>query len=185
MKKKRIIIGLLLGITITSLLLFFLTVKEKEKSGVLKIVADKADLYVRDFNFTEVGDPDSTWNIKADSARYMRNENVAVLEHVTVTMTASDGEVYYLKGDEGRFHTESKNMTISGNVEIYSEHGDHVSTDSITYSDAEKEVTTGNIVTMRNNYVTLQGVGLSLLLKQRHLALLSKVDAVIDSRILQ
>ena len=185
MNRKRFIIGLLIGVIITSVLFFFLRVKEKEETGVLKVIADKADLYIRDFHFTEVGDPDTTWNIRADSARYMRNENVAVLEHVTVKMTRSDGAIYHLKGDEGQFHTDSKDMIISGNVQIFSENGDHVTTDYITYSDTEKKVSTRNVVTMKNNYITLRGVGLSILLKRNHLALLSKVDALIDRRILE
>ena len=185
MNRKRIIVGLLIGVIVASVFFFFLKTKGKEETGVLKIIADKADLYVRNFHFTEVGDPDTTWNIKADSARYMKNENVAVLDNVTVEMTMSDGAVYYLKGDEGRFHTDTKDMIISGNVEIFSENGDHVTTDYITYSDAEKKASTSNMVTMKNNYMTLQGVGLSVLLNQSRLTLLSKVDALIDSRILK
>jgi LPS export ABC transporter protein LptC len=185
MKRRRIIIGLLTGLIIITVLFIFLQAKDKNETGVLKVIADKADLYVRDFQFTEVGDPDTVWNIKADSARYMRNENIVVLDRVMVEMIRSDGTIYYLKGDEGRFHTDSKDMFISGNVEILSEHGDQVTTDYLMYSDAEKKASTDAMVTMKNDYVTLRGVGLTILMNRNHLVLLSEVDALIDSRVLK
>jgi LPS export ABC transporter protein LptC len=186
MKRKRnIVIIVVIAVVISSALLSLLLMKEKETEGVIKLIADKADLYVRDFHLTEVGDPDNTWDIRAESARYARNDKVVILDGVAVAMTMSDGRVYRMKGDEGTFHTDSKDMMITGNVEIVSENGDRMTTDFIRYSDREKKASTTDMVTLKNDYLTLRGVGLTVLLKKKQVTLLSKVDAVIDNRVLE
>lgn len=185
MKRKRIIIVIVIAVVVSSAMFSFQVLKKKSTEGTIKLIADKADLYVRDFHLTEVGDPETTWDIRADSARYERDDKRVILERVTVAMTMSDGRVYRMKGDEGMFYTDSKDMMITGNVEIVSESGDRVTTDFIRYSDKEKKASTTDGVTLKNEYLTLRGVGLSVLLTEKQMTLLSKVDAVIDDQVLE
>jgi len=179
MKRKGIIIGLLL-IIIVSALFVHSGMKKKGTEGVLKILSDKADLYIRDFHYTEVGDPESTWEIDADSAKYEKKKNLALLENVRVKLVTSDGRTFLMTGTEGRFHTDSRNIDVYGNVEIISDNGDRFTTDYLNYSYSEKRVYTESRVTMENPRIRITGVGLSLLLKTKRLTLLSNVRALIN-----
>ena len=65
--RKRIIIGLAGLLVIVSVVVVARGLGDKKKDVALKILSDKADLYVRNFHYTEFGDPDSTWEVDADA----------------------------------------------------------------------------------------------------------------------
>ena len=178
MKKKKIIIGILIFLIVVSVL-FIVGVKKKEKA-VLKILSDKVDLYVKDFHYTEVGDPDFTWEINADSAKFMKKEKLVLLENVRAKLVASDGAIYFMTGKEGRFRTDIKDIDISENVVIVSDNGDRFTTDYLKYSYSDKRIHTTSRVTMENSRIKLRGVGLSVSLDTKKLTILSNVSAHIS-----
>jgi LPS export ABC transporter protein LptC len=179
MKKRTIIIAILIFVMVISALFVFV-VKKNKKEVVLKILSEKADLYVRDFHYTEVGDPESTWEINADSAKYVKKENLVFLENVRVKLITSDGRTFLMTGEEGRLNTDIKDISVKGNVVIFSDNGDRITTDYLNYSDSEKKVYTDSCVRMRTPRMKLKGVGLSISLKTKKLRLLSQVSAIIS-----
>jgi len=178
-KTKAAIVVSVIGIILIAGILAALNTKDKRT--VLKILTDKADLYVRDFHYTEVGDPETTWKIKADSAKYVKNKNIAFLENVEVTLITSAGTTLYLQGQEGRFHTESRNIDVSGNVEVTSDRGEHFTTDSLTYSFLDKKVYTDSIVVMETPGIKVAGKGLYVSLQGRTMTLFDDVTAFIHN----
>jgi LPS export ABC transporter protein LptC len=180
MKRKGIIVGVLLIIGV-SVFLLFNGLEKKEGEGVLKIISDKADLYVRDFHYTEVGDGESTWVIDADSAQYIRKKNLALLKNVRVKFFTSDGKTFLMTGKEGQLYTDSRNIDICGNVQIISDNGDRFMTECLNYSYSEKKVYTQNRVTMENPQLKITGVGLTILLTKKTISLLSDVRAFINN----
>ena len=109
--------------------------KEPEKA-LLKIMADRVDLQVRNVRYTEVGDDGMKWEITADTARYQKKENLAFFERFTVHLVMKDGGTYVMTGDKGRFNTESRDLEIEGNVVIVSPQGDRFTTDHLQYWNA-------------------------------------------------
>lgn len=143
----------------------------------LKIKSDHVDLQVRNVRFTEVGDSDMTLEITADMAGYQKNENLAFFEKPTVKLILKDGRTFTMTGDKGRFNTDSKDMEIEGHVGIVSENGDRFATDRLRYSSASKLIETEGSVVMENKNIRVSGVGMTLSLEEKKVALLSQVRA--------
>ncbi|MBN2515308.1 MAG: LPS export ABC transporter periplasmic protein LptC [Deltaproteobacteria bacterium] len=178
MKRKGIILVFL--IIVVTVFIVYHGLEKKDGEGVLKIISDKADLYVRDFHYTEVGDGESTWVIDADSAQYIRKKNLALLKNVKVKFFTSDGKTFFMTGKEGQLYTDSRNMDLRGNVQIISDSGDRFVTECINYSYSEKKVYTQNPVTLENSQLKITGVGLTIMLTTKTISLLSDVSAFIN-----
>jgi LPS export ABC transporter protein LptC len=68
-------------------------------------------------------------------------------------------------------------MEVFGNVEIISEKGDRLTTDILRYSGREQRIYTDSAVKLENPRMQVKGVGLSISLVDKDVALLSKVKA--------
>ena len=177
---KKLLIGgcvLLVG----ALLLYVLCIAHKEENGVLKIISDRVDLQIKDFHYTEVGDPDLAWEINADTARYIKKDNITLFENVEVRLVLSNGGIYTIIGERGSLHTDTKDMDIYGNVVAVSNDGDRFETDSLSYTHSNKRIHTKDTVEMTRPGTDVKGVGMTISLKDRRATLLSNVSAVIKN----
>jgi LPS export ABC transporter protein LptC len=177
--KKAIVIG---SFTFLALVLVvFLTLRsEYSNDKRIKILSDNIDLQVKDVLYTDVGDTGLKWEIAADTAKYMKSENLAVFDHVRIKVIMKDGRTFVMTGKNGRMNTETKNMEVSGNVAIVSDRGDRLTTDILKYSGSEKRFFTDSPVVMENSRMRVQGTGMSLSLDRQGVSLLSKVKARIN-----
>jgi LPS export ABC transporter protein LptC len=179
-RKKAVIAGMIVAAILT--VAYFLctqTGKMPGKEG-LKIIADKADLTVKDVHYTDVSESGSKWEVRADTARYIRNTNLALFDNITVKLFMTNGKEFVLHADTGEMKTDTKDMTVSGNVVVVSNNGDRFTTAYLTYSDTEKRFQTDAPVAMENSRTKIQGVGMWLSLKEENAAILSGVKAVIQ-----
>lgn len=151
-----------------------------EPRNIVKILPDHVDLQINDFSYTEVGDANSKLEVKADNAKYVKKENLAVFERVKVKLTTSDGKVFVMTGNKGQMNTEKKDLQIKGNVVIVSDKGDRFTTDYLNFSDAEKKAYTEAPVTMENSKMKIKGTGLTLYINTGELNLSSLVKAKIN-----
>ncbi|MDD5723617.1 MAG: LPS export ABC transporter periplasmic protein LptC [Syntrophales bacterium] len=167
---------------IGALFLYILGADHKEET-VLKVLSDRVDLQIKDFHYTEVGDSDLTWEINADSARYIKKDDVTLFENVTVKIVCSDGRAYTLTGKNGSLHTDTKDMDIEGSVVVVSDGGARFETESLhyTHSAGNGRVLTKDAVKMTRPGADVRGIGMNLLLKSREVTLLSGVRATIES----
>lgn len=156
--------------------------KQPEKT-LLKVMADKVDLQVRNVRYTEVGDSGMKWEVIADTARYVKKENLAFFEKLTVRLINQDGRIHVMTGDRGRFNTESRDMQIEGNVVIVSEEGDRFTTDHLQYHHAARLIETDGPVVMENEGVRISGVGMNLALDGKKVTLLAKVRARVKGKV--
>jgi LPS export ABC transporter protein LptC len=106
---------------------------------LVKILPDNVDLQIKGFVYTEVGEADSQWEVKAKTATYYKKQNLALFDQVQIKLTMSDGKVYLMTADKGQMLTDKKDIEIKGNVVITSDAGDKFYTDYLNYSDAEKK----------------------------------------------
>ncbi len=177
-KKKTIIITIVVAVVVSAVaVLFVLENYKSSKSPLLKIVPDNVDLVVKNINYTEVGDSGQKWEIKADSARYIKSENLAILDKVRVKLVMPDGKTLIMTGDNGKMNTDTKDMEIAGNVEVISDKGDRLTTTILKYSGSERRIYTEDAVKLENASMQVRGIGMSLSLKDNDVALLSKVKA--------
>jgi LPS export ABC transporter protein LptC len=178
---KKLLIGgcvLLVG----AVFLYVLCVVHKEDKDVLKVISEKVDLQIKDFHYTEVGDPDLVWEINADTARYIRKDDITLFDNVKTKLIFSNGGIYTITGEKGSLHTDTKDMDIYGNVVVVSNSGDRFETDSLYYTDTNRRIYTKDTVEMTRPGTYIRGVGMTISLRDRRATLLSNVSAVIKKK---
>jgi LPS export ABC transporter protein LptC len=176
-KRKTVLIVAILTVILSIAAILAIGPLRSPEKARLKIMSDRVDLQVKNVHYTEVGDSGMTWEIRADTARYQKKENLALFDQVTVRLVMKDGRVFVMNGDRGRFNTQSRDMEIEGNVGIVSENGDRFATDRLLYRDAGKQIETDRPVVMENGSVRISGVGMILTLDEKKVTLLSQVRA--------
>lgn len=178
---KKLLIGgcvLLVG----ALFLYVLCIVHKEEKGVLKVISERVDLQIKDFHYTEVGDPDLAWEINADTARYIKKNDLTLFENVEIRLVLSNGGIYTITGERGSLHTDTKDMNIYGNVVAVSNNGDRFETDSLHYTHSNKRIYTRDTVKMTRPGTDVKGIGMTLSLKDKRATLLSNISAVIKKK---
>ncbi len=176
-RRRTLIIVMLLAVTVCLMAVVIFGMRKGPGKELLKIMSDRVDLQVRDVHYTEVGDSGMKWEIRADTARYQKKENLALFDKLAVKLVMKDGKTFVMTGDHGRLNTESKDMEIEGNVDIVSESGDRFATDRLRYRNADKVIETDRPVSMENESVQVRGVGMVVSLEGKTFAILSQVRA--------
>jgi len=182
LQKKTIFISsisVIVLIIVVAIVVVLNKISEKPKN-VLKILPDHIDLQIKDFIYTEVGEANSKWEVKAQTAQYNKKQNLALFDKVQIKLTTAENKVYVMTGDQGQMLTDKKDIEIKGNVVIVSDAGDRVTTDILKYSDSEKKFYTDAPVTMENKRMTIKGTGLTLFRNTGELNLSSSVKARIN-----
>lgn len=179
-KTKIISIVLIIFVVITAAALVIKSNIYDKPQNIIKILPDHVDLQIKDFIYTEVGETNSKWEVKADTAKYIKKENLAVFERVKIKLTTSDGKVFIMTGNKGQMNTEKKDLQIKGNVVIVTDKGERFTTDYLNYSDAGKKAYTDAPVTMENKKMKIRGTGLTLYINTGELNLSSMVKVKIN-----
>lgn len=177
--KKKIIIIATLAVALGVVIFVIIRNIHEKPKNVLKIMPAHVDLQIKDFVYTEVGEGNSKWEVKARTAQYNKKQNLAVFEHVQINLTTAEKKVYQMTGEKGQMLTDKKDVEIRNNVVITSDSGDRFMTDYLKYSDAEKKFYTDAPVVMENPRMKLTGKGLILFVNKGELKLLSSVKAEI------
>jgi LPS export ABC transporter protein LptC len=157
--------------------IFAIGPRRSPEKTLLKIMSDRVDLQVKDVYYTEVGDSGMKWEIKADSARYRRKENLALFENVQIRLVTKEGRIFEMTGDRGRLNTQSKDIEMEGSVNIVSENGGRMATDRLRYLNAARRIETDRPVVMEDGNSRISGVGMIYHLDDKRVTLLSQVRA--------
>lgn len=177
---KKLLVGG--GILLAGALFFYMSGNGPREEGGLKVLSKKVDLQIKDFHYTEVGSPDLTWEINADTATYIKKDAVTLFENVKVRLLFSNGDVYVITGKNGTLHTGTKDMDIYGDVFARSNDGARFETDTIHYTDngGDGVIHTKDFVKMTRPGIDVRGAGMRLSLKDKKVVLLSSVSATIE-----
>jgi LPS export ABC transporter protein LptC len=130
---------------------------------------NQADLQVKNVHYTDVGDSELKWDIRADTAKYIKNDNLVIFKNVKIRLVLDNGAEFIMKGDEGQLRTDTKDIEISGLVCINSNRGEQFVTDHISYSSSDKKLYTDSQIEMENSYMKVKGTGMSLYMVNRKL----------------
>ncbi|MDP1991874.1 MAG: LPS export ABC transporter periplasmic protein LptC [Syntrophales bacterium] len=175
--RKAVLIVVVLAVVLSVAAIIMINVPKEPEKALLKIMSDRVDLQIRNIRLTEVGDSGMKWEIMADTARYQKKENLAFLEKLTVKLVTKDNRTFVMTGDRGRLNTESRDMEIEGNVNIVSDTGDRFKTDHLRYLNAGKLIETEGSVVIENRSIRVSGVGMTIYVEEKRVALLSQVRA--------
>jgi len=155
---------------------------EKEENGkesTLKILTDDTDIHIQNAHYTEVTDSGTVWVIDAASVRFVRKDNLAYFDKVSIKLTLKDGQSYTMKGEKGVLHTDTKNAELQGDVNVTSSSGWRFDTAALKYFDADQVVRADRDVKLQSEKLEIKGVGMSVYLKTEEVKLSSKVNAVL------
>lgn len=182
-KKVAIAAGIFLLTALISVLTIWMVKGGKHNTGDirLKIIADRVDLEIKDVRYTEVGDPDLTWEILADTAKYFKKDNLAYFDRVQINLIRKDGKTLSLTGKEGILHTDTKDADIFGEVVVVSNTGNMFKTDKLHYAHGKREIRTDHGIILKNPSMTVSGVGMSLSLDEGKVTLFSNVKAMVQA----
>jgi len=182
MKKPVLVTVALILVAVFAILLFLWQQGKDASKKILKVLPDHVDMQVRDVLYTDISADGSKWEIKAKTVTYVRKENVALFDQVVVKMIPSDGRVFIMTGQKGRFWTTTKDLDVTGDVVIISEQGDRITMDVLRYSDRDKILSTDSEVTLDNQTTRLKGKGMRMDINKRHVKIMSHVDALIKPK---
>ncbi len=175
--KNRKIVVIVIAVIASAAVIYLIFWGGLSEDKRVKIFSDSVDIQVKDVLYTDVSSSGLKWEIRADTVKDMKKDNLAVFENVKVKIITKEGKTLVIAGKNGRLNTENKNMDIAGNVTIVSDKGDRLTTDILKYSGSEQRVYTQSPVVMENGRMRVGGTGMSLSLKKEDLSLLSKVKA--------
>jgi LPS export ABC transporter protein LptC len=181
-RKIRIVLGCALPVVLAAIALLVFDLYKTSPKTLLKVMADNVDLQVKDVIYTDVGQSGEKWEIRADTARYFKKENLALFEKVRIKLVTPEGKTFLMNGDRGKLQTDTKNIEISGNVEILSEKGDRFRTDKLHYTHEKSAVHTDGAVTMWGDRMQISAVGMTLNLKEGRMSLQSRVKGNIQGK---
>lgn len=176
-KRKTVLIVATLAAVLSVAAVIVVGLRLAPEKALLKIMADKVDLQIKNVRYTDVGDSGVKWEITADAARYLKRENLALFEKPTVRLVLKDGRTFVMSGNQGRLNTETRDMEIDGNVGILSENGDRFTTDRLRYHNGIRQIETDRPVAMENRNVRINGIGMVFDLDESRLTLLSQIRA--------
>lgn len=181
-RKSWIILGFALLVILAAIALLVVDFFKASTETVLKVMADNVDLQVKNVVFTDVGKSGEKWEIRADTAKYARKENLAFFNTVRVKLVTSGGRTFLMTGERAKLQTDSRNIEISGNVEILSDRGECFRTEKLHYNNADGTVHTDGVVALWSDQMQIRGTGMVLNLKQSRLSLQSGVKGRIQGK---
>jgi len=180
MKKTKIAI-LLSIILIGGLVLGSLWVKIHEKrasenkEGLPNISTEGADMRLEKIRLVEESHGRRTWELEAKQIQQYQDQNLMILEDVKVTYYSKDGRLFIVSGREGRFHQDSKNMELVGDVMLTSSDGYRLRTQSVSYDHSRKQVTTPDPVEIEGDQIRLLGKGMMVDMEEKIFKVLNEV----------
>lgn len=182
MKKPVLVTVALILVAVFAILLFLWEQGKDASKKILKVLPDHVDMQVNDVLYTDVSADGSKWEIRAKTVTYVRKENLALFDQVVVKMIPSDGRIFIMTGNKGRFWTTTKDLDVTGDVVIISEQGDRITMDVLRYSDRDKILSTDSDVTLDNQTTRLKGKGMRIDINKRHVKIMSHVNALIKPK---
>ena len=119
------------------------------------------------------------WDLDAESAQYLQGEKRVILENLAVSVYRPNGKVYKIRGRNGDFNTETRDIKIRGLVRGVMPDNTTIETESADYDHQKGLITTQDkILISRNNKFALEGKGMIIDLAKEKMSILSNVKAL-------
>jgi len=117
------------------------------------------------------------WELRADKAQYFKDEKLVRLDNIDVTFYRANGGVYHLTGKQGQLNLDTQNIAVKGEVKGVMPDNTRFATNSFTYDNNKRMVSTSDAVFITRDRFSMEGVGMVINVKEETLTLLTKVKA--------
>ncbi len=149
--------------------------KAAKEEDIPKVSTLSADMQMEKIRFVEDKQGRKTWELEAKSAQQYQDQNIMTLEDVKVTFYSKDGRTFTVTGNQGKVYQDSKDLELSGDVTLNSSDGYRLKTDSVSYRNSERRVTSADPVVMEGELIRLAGRGMLIDLESKTFKVLSDV----------
>lgn len=152
----------------------------KREPSIVRTLPQGTDMEMKNLRFTEVSSSRVKWELSADSGRYSKENSIVQVNGVkfilnelpftgTMTVTANSGE----------YDQQARKVTLIGNVIASSVKGMTFKTDRILYDSNLRKFTTKEKIFFSDSALTLDGIGLEMLVDTQQVKVLRQVSATI------
>ncbi len=117
------------------------------------------------------------WTLDAQSAQMFEEEKKIALNSLKVIFFSAEDKGFTMVADHGELHTNSKDVTVSGNVVVTTDEGFKIEADSLQYSSRDRTISTTDLVTLRGKGMVMRGKGMVIDVENETLQLLQEVKA--------
>ncbi len=166
--KHKLTLRNILGFAILSMaLLLALTVLRNFRGGtpeeILEALPENVDLALKKIDYTETREGVRRWNLIADSADYNVKKGTSAIQNVLMTFYNEKGdEAGTLTAQRGETESDSKMVSVYGDVVVTGVQGYTFYADQLDYSDASRVISTESPVRIVTERMELTGKGLHL-----------------------
>lgn len=113
-------------------------------------VLAKPGLNIGRIQHTATRNGKTEWQLEADSAEYVTDDNQAVLNNLAVTFYLKNNGKAFLKAEKGVLNTDTFDFDVSGNVKIKHD-GYQLETERLSYRHNQRVVYSKTPVNLRGN----------------------------------
>ncbi|MDT8317201.1 MAG: LPS export ABC transporter periplasmic protein LptC [bacterium] len=113
-------------------------------------------------HFVEMKGNDKVTDVKAESASYFKDDNMADLERPEMVFFGADGKETKIEGRHGIIDTSTNDLLIEGDVVARSPEGHDFKSESLRYVSGPKLVTTDDPISIRGRNFIIRGSGMRL-----------------------
>jgi len=186
---KRIKIAILISIVLIGgivLVSLWANLRERKASEEVEkhpvVSTGGADTHLEKVRFVEEKGGEKTWELEAKSVYQYQDQNMMVLENIKLTFYAKDGRTFFLTGKQGKVYQDSKNVELMGDVVLTSSDGYRLKTNSVSYRNSEKVVSTSDPVEIEGEQIRLTGKGMLVHTEDKTFKILSQVKTQLKGK---
>ena len=189
MKNIKMLRWILLFVAVIALAaVVFVSIDSKKSQIVVKadipeiVTKNGPSVEVKNVSYSTISNDNvKEWDLVADSAQYLQAENRVLLKNLFVTVCRPNGKIFKIRGRNGDFNTETRNIKLRGEVWGSMPDTDNttIETESADYDNQKRLITTQDrIIIHRGSQFTLEGKGMIVDLDKGKLSILSNVKAL-------
>jgi len=160
MKHRRMLQWILLGVgvlALTATVTLFLGYRQvtQQPQVILDQLQKKADMHLSRVRQTATKQGVREWHLDAQSATLIEGRQTMLVVKPEVEFFMQNGETVYLTAEQGKIHTESSAMHVSGQVSVDNGHY-RLRTESLEYDPVRRELRSATPVTLSGDAFTLR-----------------------------
>jgi LPS export ABC transporter protein LptC len=142
--------------------------------------SQSAEISMKTIYFTESHQNSKKWELYAQSGIHDKIEDRTALKDIRfiVARDPKDGPVT-VTAQHGWYLHKTRNVHLEGNVLAKTENGMTFSTAQIDYDSTKKVFTTKDKVSLTDDALTVEGVGMDLIVDRQQAIVKSRVDAIV------
>jgi len=179
MLKISIVVGLVVALlSLTAIFIHSRRVLENPQR-LIEALPDNANLSINDIHHTATRDGKTEWTLDADSARYVDAKKTVLLSNLAMTFFLENQSKVELRADNGLLQTESKDVTVSGNV-VVNQNSTRLNTNRLLYHHDQRLLATDQPVEISADSFHLTADSMSLDLERNRAVFKGRVRGVFD-----